>query len=106
MQYDYAMEARRCGDTALAEMHLLEMQKRLNGVQEWYKKTMSMMSNDIELDTLSEALIQDYMDRYRDLVRKLDSAKQKIYERKAMLMRGFFVSSFVSSFCLKYRILV
>ena len=52
------------------------MQKRLNGVQEWYKKTMSMMSNDIELDTLSEALIQDYMDRYRDLVRKLDSAKQ------------------------------
>ena len=57
-------------------MHLLEMQKRLNGVQEWYKKTMSMMSNDIELDTLSEALIQDYMDRYRDLVRKLDSAKQ------------------------------
>lgn len=76
MQYDYAMEARRCGDTALAEMHLLEMQKRLNGVQEWYKKTMSMMSNDIELDTLSEALIQDYMDRYRDLLRKFDSAKQ------------------------------
>ena len=76
MQYDYVVDARRCGETALAEMHLLEMQKRLNGVQEWYKKTMSMMSGEIELDTLSEALIQDYMDRYRDLLRKFDSAKQ------------------------------
>ena len=57
-------------------MHLIEMQKRLNGVQEWYKKVMSMMSGEIELDPLSEALIQDYMDRYRDLMRKFDSAKQ------------------------------
>lgn len=76
MQYDYAIDARRCGETALAEMHLIEMQKRLNGVQEWYKKVMSMMSGEIELDPLSEALIQDYMDRYRDLLRKFDSAKQ------------------------------
>ena len=45
-------------------------------VQEWYKKVMSMMSGEIELDPLSEALIQDYMDRYRDLLRKFDSAKQ------------------------------
>ena len=76
MQYDYAMEARRCGDTALAEMHLLEMQKRLNGVQEWYKKTMSMLSDDVELDALSEALIQDYMDRYHDLVKKLENTNR------------------------------
>ena len=45
-------------------------------VQEWYKKVMSMMSGEIELDPLSEALIQDYMARYRDLLRKFDSAKQ------------------------------
>ena len=57
-------------------MHLIEMQKRLNGVQEWYKKVISMMSGEIELDPLSEALIQDYMVRYRDLMRKFDSAKQ------------------------------
>ena len=52
------------------------MARAENGVQEWYKKVMSMMSGEIELDPLSEALIQDYMDRYRDLLRKFDSAKQ------------------------------
>lgn len=76
MQYDYATDARRCGETALAEMHLAEMQRRLNGAQEWYKKTMSMLSDDVELDALSEALIQDYMDRYHDLVKKLENTNR------------------------------
>lgn len=73
MQYDYACEARRASDTALAEMHIAEMQKRLAGVAEWYKKTRDEIRNDRDDNMLADVLIDDYVERYRELMRKCEA---------------------------------
>lgn len=75
MQYDYFQCAQKCGNATLAEMHLSEMQKRLNGVQDWYKRAMSMLSDEYHPDAITDALMDDYKTQYREMVKKMENAK-------------------------------
>lgn len=75
MQYDYYQCAKKGENTALAELHLSEMQKRLNGVQEWYKRAMSMLADEYQPDAITDALMEDYKMQYREMVKKMENAK-------------------------------
>lgn len=75
MQYDYYCTAKQRENSQLAELHLAEMQKRLTGVQEWYKRAIAMLAEDIKPDTVAEALMEDYREKYSDLVKKCERAR-------------------------------
>jgi hypothetical protein len=72
MQYEYAEEAKEHGDSGLAKAHIAEAQKRIDGVQEWWKHSDSMAGGDPMYGML--------MEYYRDWCRKL---RHEIEEFKA-----------------------
>lgn len=46
MQYEYAVAAMAHGESAIAKAHIEEAQKRLAGVQEWWKHADAMAGSD------------------------------------------------------------
>lgn len=74
MQVDYYKEAHEHGKNELADMHLAEACKRLDGVKEWYNKTRHHIP-DMEQTAFAGVLKDYYIEWYRDLRRKIDVIK-------------------------------
>lgn len=71
MQYEYAVEAKEHGEQAIAKAHIAEAQKRMEGVQEWWKHADAIAGSDPMYTML--------MEYYRDWCKML---REKIEEFK------------------------
>lgn len=71
MQYEYAEEAKEHGDQAIAKAHIMDAQKRMEGVQEWWKHADQMAGGD----PMYTMLMEYYRNWCRELRSKIEEFK-------------------------------
>lgn len=64
MQYDYAVAAKKHGDTTVAKLHLDEATRRLSGVGEWKKRLQDFI--DKQSDDTVESILWEYYDDWKE----------------------------------------